>query len=517
MTTIDSNGFIDGSELISTDYFPNQNDFQLDLRKGKLTGSLNKRASITISADDIIKRNYFIPDVVRRNTRAVSQLGLKELWVGGEANKHSRWVHSCGAFNVGIIWLSALQQAGRVPKLPLCLPKRINTPGDIAGMVGSALLLHDFGHLAFSHLLDEVLQWINWVPSKYAEWGSEAAVLEKRFSEMNDAWSASKERLGLESSLSSQDIRREIELLILGKYGTPWVQAIVNSPIDADKIDYIRFDSQFLRTCQYGLSQRLHLDRPNQWMEDFLQEQEVNHAGFLCLHGRSAIAAVNLWQERMVMFDRFYLSPDLRVPERMAFEIVQQFLIRAIMSPLFAKQAGYIDGQDLTGALKGNELAGDAITPKYNAVCRIMDSMQVQGSPRDLEFSTLRKMHDALNDCRGMDSAYKEFIARCFNILESLALCKRKLREVVESCLVREPITIPRDQYESARNIIRPLQHTYCREAIIDLVKLPRVLSLVQGQSIAGIVGLVERLNVKLSFQTGLYSLGDWGDVRLCL
>ncbi|MHB1954039.1 MAG: HD domain-containing protein [Sulfobacillus sp.] len=468
--------FIDSSELVSPNYFTKDKDFHLNLLNGRLDAARIKRKKVTISTDEIIKKQFFIPDEVRTQTATVSQLGLKELWVGGSANKHNRWIHSCGVFNVGIIWLSALRLAGRVPKLPFCFQNQLSTFDDIAKLVGSALLLHDFGHLPFSHLLDEILQWVNWVPSKYAEWGSEAAVLEKRFSDMDDAWNVSSSRLGADFPLSSTALRKAIELLILGKYGTPWIQTIVNSPIDADKIDYIRFDSHFLREYQFGLSQRLHLDKPDQWMEDFLQEQEVNHAGFLCLHGRSAIAAVDLWRERMVMYDRFYLSPDLRVPERMAYEIVQQFLIRATMSPSFAKQAGCIKGQDFVDVLEGNGSPSDAITPKYNAVCSIMNNMRLSGAPKDLEFETLEKMHEALKLCHGMDTEYKGFLSRCFGILQSLKN-NPKLREVVEHCMVRGPITFPRHQYDDARDIIRPLQHTYCREALIDLVRLPRVLS----------------------------------------
>jgi len=151
--------------------------------------------------------------------------------------------------------------------------------------------------------------------------GSEAAILPERLNKLSKSFQNFVAAYR-EYQVESDDVRKIVSSLILGNYGMPWLQAIVNSPVDADKIDYIRYDSQFLSNAPFGIRARLLLDKVDQWLSDFLSEQEVNHAGLLALHGRSARAALELWEERMYLYDRFYRAPELRVPDRMAFEIV---------------------------------------------------------------------------------------------------------------------------------------------------------------------------------------------------
>src|SRR6185295_14633460 len=44
-----------------------------------------------------------------------------------------------------------------------------------------------------------------------------------------------------------------------GWCGMPWLQSIVNSAIDADKIDYLRRDQQFLQKSGFPIQTRLAL------------------------------------------------------------------------------------------------------------------------------------------------------------------------------------------------------------------------------------------------------------------
>ena len=473
--------FVKKRDLISDKYFRSRGAIYLDLPIGRSTSATPRIGTIKIAPKEIYDGDFRVPTLVEKALNSISQLGLKELWVGGTAMQHNRWYHSRGVFNVGAIWLSALRQTKRVPRLATCFPSPLDSWPRVKDVVGSALLLHDFGHLPFSHLLDEVLKWIHWVPDSYEVWGSEAAVLRSRLSQIREGWKTERNVVGTkDGGLSWDDLGYIIELLVLGNYGVPWLQAIINSPIDADKIDYIRFDSNFLKDCDFGISQRLHLDNPHQWMTDFLSEQEVNHGGYLCLHGRSAMAAVDLWRERIFLYNRFYLAPELRVPERMAFEIVQQFLIRSTMSSLFAKrslslQTGrYPELYDIGSSL------GDSITPKYNTACSIMQEWQDASEQPELEFATLREMHGALHCCEGIDSGYRDFLSVCFANLAALAGQEgkpRQLREVVDNCLVQCPLVFDCRSFEKVREILRPVQHTYCREALVDLVRMPKVLA----------------------------------------
>jgi hypothetical protein len=74
------------------------------------------------------------------------------------------------------------------------------------------------------------------------------------------------------------------------------------------------------------------------WFSDFLSEQYVNHAGILCLPGKSALAAADMWRDRIFLYDRFYLAPAIRAADRIVLEILQHFLIRSVISRGFAEK-----------------------------------------------------------------------------------------------------------------------------------------------------------------------------------
>jgi HD superfamily phosphohydrolase len=325
-----------GTELISRPYFPKKvHSIQIPARR---TGG-----TIQITADEISTAGFAIPTRVSQAIRRVSQLGLKEIWLGGAPGDHNRGDHSVGTFNVGFFWLKTLQEDRRVPAH--CLGFPLDTWVKIRAVLGTALLLHDYGHLPFAHMTEEVLRSINWLPSARVP-GLEAAVLGYRCEvepDLTPTWqSLLNTTIGLDTTItiSSNEIRAIVEQLILGTHSAPWLQAIANSSIDADKIDYLRFDGEFIRDKAFPVRHRLLQDEPTQWLADCLSDQDVNHFGLLCLHGRSAVAAADLWRERIFLYDRLYLAPELRVPERIAFEIVAQFIIRSAMSGGFLEKAG---------------------------------------------------------------------------------------------------------------------------------------------------------------------------------
>ncbi len=465
-------------KLVCEQYFP-KDPLKLDVHLGR-----GRWTTIDIPSAEISSIGYSIPDSVKKALERVSQLGLKEVWLGRPPQKHDRWEHSTGAFTVGFIWLKSLEARG-VPKG--CREFPVDSWGKVKALVGTALLIHDYGHLPFSHLLNEVLEAINWVPQSAKGGGLEAAVLQDRTmgEELEATWKwLANERLGPGSArpVSPDDARLATQALILGNHGLSWLQAIVNSPIDADKIDYIRFDSQFLRDTEHPVRPRVLQERPDQWLADFLSDQEVNHAGLLCLHGRSARAAADLWRDRVFLYDRFYLSPELRVPERIAFEIIQQFIIRSTMSEPFRANLP-MEGiktfsERVRELLSAPDAAVDPVEVKYQAVHATMVELLDQIDQADLEFPILEKMAKWLWAAAGIDAEYKDFLQRGFQCLAELKGPdpKKRLRHLVSESLVQQPLLLHREDFPKARDVIRALQHTYCREAIIDIVRLPRAL-----------------------------------------
>ena len=429
-----------------------------------------------------------LPNSVKNYLGGISQVGLKDIWLGSTPDIHDRWEHSIGAFNIAMMWLEVLYDDERIPRhLKNGLFRSLQ---DALLIVAHAVLLHDYGHLPFSHLLDEALDYINWIPHRKNQESLEYAVLYDRITQNGELSETFKKLAGDLSrnedlTLEPSDIRSIILSLIYGEYSIPWVQTIVNSPIDADKIDYIWFDQIYLEKLKYPVSTRItfkpELDNIMPWLSDFLYDQRVNHAGMLCLSGRSAIAASHLWRERIFLYDRFYLAPEIRVPERMAIEIVQQFIIRSVMSYSFAAKLreNGLEVKTLLELTQEEREIRDIIEKKYNLVKDLMSKFKV--TTRKREFAILERMIEFLNDHANLDKGYKGFINKCYECLKNLKDRKITLSDLARNSLVGSPLQIDRRYFHQAREALRSLQHIYSREVLIDIVALPRVLSVPPG------------------------------------
>ena len=419
-----------------------------------------------------------VPNKVMESLRSVSQLGLKEKWIKADApDDHNRWVHSQGAAQVGYIWTSAITD--RVPDE--CFRGPIANADIAKIVVSTALLLHDYGHLPFSHLINEALASINWLPGGV---GCETQVLALRLrkSHFDEFWShILNEHLGDCGMENPNQVREFFERLIGGRCGLPWIQTIVNSAIDADKIDYLRFDSHLLQSVDYPpVRTRMQVMNPHQWLTDFLVDQEVTAQGMIALHGRSARATADLWRERVALYDRFYLAPELRVPDRIALEILQLYLIHSVMSNSFL--ASNADGDNVPDSLLHslNEKPGiDTINAKYDIVLKLMENTVFPSASTERELVPLTEMHKNLSENNAIDQTYRDFLADSFEALQSLSTTSEQysLRTFAERSIVREPFVFHRELFPMVRDLLRPFQHRYCREVMIDLIKLPRVLA----------------------------------------
>ncbi|HEX2896754.1 MAG TPA: hypothetical protein VHP63_01725, partial [candidate division Zixibacteria bacterium] len=458
-----------------------------------------QKRKLSIESKQLPEDNYSMPANSRKTIARVSQWGLKEAWLGQRPGSHNRWEHSVGAFDCGYIWLKWLEENGCVPQH--CLKASAQCLNDkkswtqIRQIVGTALLLHDYGHLPFAHLLEQVLASINWLPVGNGSNSGEILLLKERLDpgRIKSYWQELLRDFEPGQNITKpDDIYKSVFSLISGKHGVPWLQVIVNSPIDADKIDYVRFDSRFLQDTSHSVKSRLQIN-VEQWLNEFLFDQRVNHAGLLCLSGRSAIAAADLWRERIFLYDRFYLSSDLRVPESIVFEILLQFAIHSTMNSDFRHQVihggeGTLDGYiDLISNQSNPNIGINTIEAKRRAICNAMEYFDPKLTSEEKELEALRIMHRSLQSSEYIDSLYKSFLEASYNTLVELypnleenklkRPPQRSLREIVSKCLVNEPIVFNSRFFSRARELLRPLQHAYCTEVIIDLIRLPRVLA----------------------------------------
>src|SRR5260370_23122646 len=149
-----------------------------------------------------------------------------------------------------------------------------------------ASLLHDFGHLPFSHLFEEVFSELHWSVDplhKRYDHSDIGTAKVRRFLSTAEVQGSENTAYRIVDYLSDIGYTPDdVVKLIRGETGVAYLDAIANSPIDADKIDYIFRDSSEL-----NLGVRLMPQKP--WLMEFLMDQYVSNEGRVRLSGRAAI------------------------------------------------------------------------------------------------------------------------------------------------------------------------------------------------------------------------------------
>ncbi len=150
--------------------------------------------------------------------RRVKQLGLAHLVYPGAV--HTRFLHALGVYHLTRRALSRLDENGELNLL---------TPGEreVLPVIALAALLHDVGHYAFSHAMEELET--GWIPGHHEE-------VAERFLTAPSIQRALKR--------VHPDAPARIDELIRGESSHP-LQGLVAGSLDLDKIDYLRRDSLF--------------------------------------------------------------------------------------------------------------------------------------------------------------------------------------------------------------------------------------------------------------------------------
>jgi len=150
--------------------------------------------------------------------RRVKQLGFAHLVYPGAV--HTRFLHALGVYHLTRRALSRLDENGELNLL---------TPDEREALpvISLAALLHDVGHYAFSHAMEELET--GWIPGHHEE-------VAERF------LTAPAIQRGLKRVHPEAPAR--IAELIRGESSHP-LQGLVAGSLDLDKIDYLRRDSLF--------------------------------------------------------------------------------------------------------------------------------------------------------------------------------------------------------------------------------------------------------------------------------
>ena len=244
---------------------------------------------------------------------SIHQLGLAYLVYPG-AN-HTRFEHSLGTFSVARRMCESLQ-----------LDK------EEALVVGCAALLHDVGHLPYSHTLEYVL---------HDQFGIDHAEISRRLIRGEQTILSDDDRRILGRVRTIPEILegagvnpKEVASLLEGEPSGRSAQKtlsqgkgqshfnskryrsqLINGPVDADQLDYLKRDSHYTGVA-YGV---IDLHRLFETIEVFNGDLVVDRSGLSAIEG--------MLVARALMFSSVYMHKTVRISELMLAKAVERLSI----------------------------------------------------------------------------------------------------------------------------------------------------------------------------------------------
>lgn len=239
-----------------------------------------------------------------------AQLGLKSYWLGihpdGIAQRdpryHNRFNHSIGVMKIAtFIYDTALRNS-----------ENKRNPSE-RQFIRLAALLHDSGHLPFSHLIENVFKELNWKPAGYSKSYSHMLQTDEKIRELLEHSSLKKDLL------TSGYCGRDLINLINGRFGVPYLDAIINSPLDADKIDYVFRDTD-------STGRKIALS-PIQFLKDICSGISISPEKYLVLSKTASKASAELLLARKYLYESLYLQPSIIILEGIVKLILKTYFV----------------------------------------------------------------------------------------------------------------------------------------------------------------------------------------------
>lgn len=430
------------------------------------------------------------------------QLGLKTAMLQpAEQAKHNRRAHSLGVARIALAWLTeVLKNQGGYAGPGLWLPAdALRSVGYLAG------LMHDLSHLPFTHLTEEVYDELNWTARDWSErFRHDSSVLSGSYKPIRE-WA--RQALGnvAERSPVFKDQPGLLECLvgraIEGRTGIPLLDCVLNSPIDADKIEYLASDCLIMRQ-EVRLPIRDWEEEWRPWIDAFFQGQRVLPSGIVAIAGAGAVHARELLEERRWLYKHLYFRQGFRVVERILHHLLVHWLSRAVGEEISRHESaveGWNDGDSpgLDQVLFGARGLTDPRASKGRIGARLLWEQLVsisaqsdaagvvdRSKPRvpKGEPALAQRVADDLvtrhtgtsleqwfRDCRDLiDGALIDHDGRTYDQFE------RFLRD--RACW-SPPVYIRASDLKRVREIVRRLEMSSVPSALVDLAPLPSLLS----------------------------------------
>lgn len=395
---------------------------------------------------------------------AASRLRRKKL------GEHNRRLHSYGACHLSVLWFRHLAKSARITTAE---EERLAT---IAMM---AVLHHDLGHIPFSHLAEEMLDEVHWTMREGGpRFHHDSAVFASALTEHKGAAVAVAEAIAAKNGCNASELLVWAEGAIEGRSGCTWLDAIVNSPLDCDKLDYVFRDCSFLRQ---GIHVPLAADGGSvslDWLRKLFENTHVLPSGIVALEGTAGEQARDFLEERRWLYKHQYLVPGFRMIERLARAVILNWLLYEVPQ----------------------RLQSQSIRDLQNAFGPIGDTRALKGcAARDLLWIKLRKHKSEpevlLTLCDELTHGHKAglppsshlcvWAKRCAAIFKSAfkwnpttgELTLEKHLEKEAGMSISDFFYVPAARLSDIKEIARRLEQLHPMRALVDFSSSPRMLA----------------------------------------
>lgn len=258
--------------------------------------------------------------------RYIRQLGHAHLVYPGAT--HTRFDHALGVYHLTVIALRALRERAAGP----------DEAWEAEGLIPYAALLHDIGHFAFSHALEELDS--DRLP------GDHEMVAAQFF--------ASPELSACLKTLGS-DAAADIYSLIRGESAVP-LRGLVSGSLDLDKMEYLRRDARFCGV-PYG---EVDVDRLLQGLE--LLPDPITGAYEVGVQEKAISALESLLFAKYQMFRNVYWHHGVRAATVLYKRIVDEAVRGGLIEP--SELVGPTDEELLHEIARRAEVAGGDISSR---------------------------------------------------------------------------------------------------------------------------------------------------------
>lgn len=375
-----------------------------------------------------------------------SQLGLKTYWLSGSndsVTNHNRYKHSINTMIIAsALYLSVKKEFANINELKF---------------VQTAALLHDLGHLPFSHLIEEIFKEFGWIPygenkAFNHEYNTKEKIIELFNKEYTNENKPAICKFFEDTKYSLYDLIR----LIQGEFGVGCLDAIINSPIDADKIEYLFTDSAYL--CQNNIDFKTFIN-------DFKSNISCNENQFMVLSNKSTSRMMDLIKIRSDMYNKIYLRPGLRYLESCCKLIIKTYITHLLCEDEFDN---YAKEENEKG--ESQNLSTIKINFVINWIEKTINSRPQSTLNNVCELYLIDKMMNQLNENKLISKDTKIALNFCYNkIIDTNS--ESKVNEIENNYII--PIEVPENKVSTTkiRDLIKTVNLRFPGIILLDYIE----------------------------------------------